>query len=1031
MPNRKCCITRCTSVEGQEKDAGVTFHRFPHNVVHVEKWLKVCKLESNFKPTKNTYVCSRHFKRENFASQASGKFVLKCLSVPSIFPWNKNTIVTPKNNNSPATSKPSSPPQSSSNRSSVEAAKESSKVNQADSGSDKKGEDISATPTSEKNTSSKKKNISPKKSSPEKTKKSKRLSAKIALKIKAENLPPATPEKVKETPIDGTPKKKNQILNFVPGSTIEAQNFDEKWIQVKVIEVDMDEREVLVRSCDKTNKSKTGINDEWISMDSPRLRPAQPIVTFEIGEKVLARWNDCRKFPATIKRILDNDTYDVLFDDGYPKIVRGIHINKYSAKNQPKTQTQETTVPVVINPLLLNPPSLIPDYIKEMKDIRKAPTEGEWCCTWVDDIPVGQESSFDGPHGKLPSIIVPDWRVKEGWQKHIYLRQNGKWDVLFISPTNRKLRFKSELKNYLLEIGEIYDPEAWDFSLQKKRSKLLGLCVVTNNFKNQMLSSSFDVQTENSNASQIYNNPFASLGALPYVQPNLIFPPPMQTTVRVGALQVKVVDNIYQCPQEGCDKTFRKENHLQLHIKHYHEDLAKLMGECLNMEDLAYLRTTVDEPEIAPTKPTRKSHGPKLRPESMKEVNISIERYSPADSKFHMQRSPILEEALKAPIVTNNSSVSTSNGNKGEKDEVDIEQSSDLMSYNSFDPETLIPPYAVSKPGHVRFGGNRKRLRAKFNTKMKKQGTKKRRMETYATEDEILSPHSTVQGIIPYHEGPYFKNQSSYVDENGEVIKIVRMKKEEIINCICGYGEEDGLMVQCELCLCWQHGLCNNIEKPNQVPENYVCFICKNPHRQRVSQKYIHDQEWLYDGKLPIANYHISNPKQPSRFETLKQCHTLIGNLKEMKRFMNSLDVKINIAEKQGHPKLYLWAKKWEQSPPRPSNNENDSKDDVKGDIKMEEGEQSSLILPMIPEPEVAIEPAKCQQTLLDHIQFQQKSVKSRLETIDDEITALEEASTSKLNGKVNIDDARMKQTVHMLIKDLMKMNEISSIHRN
>lgn len=48
------------------------------------------------------------------------------------------------------------------------------------------------------------------------------------------------------------------------------------------------------------------INDEWISMDSPRLRPAQPVVTFEMGEKVLARWNDCRKFPATIKRVLEN-----------------------------------------------------------------------------------------------------------------------------------------------------------------------------------------------------------------------------------------------------------------------------------------------------------------------------------------------------------------------------------------------------------------------------------------------------------------------------------------------------------------------------------------------------------------------------------------------------------------------------------------------------------------------------------------------------------------------------------------------------
>lgn len=250
---------------------------------------------------------------------------------------------------------------------------------------------------------------------------------------------------------------------------------------------------------------------------------------------------------------------------------------------------------------------------------------------------------------------------------------------------------------------------------------------------------------------------------------------------------------------------------------------------------------------------------------------------------------------------------------------------------------------------------------------------------------------SSVSGIIPYHEGPYFKNQQapSFVDDTGELIKIVRMKKEEIINCICGYGEEDGLMIQCELCLCWQHGLCHGIEKSQQVPDNYVCMICKNPYRVRPSQKYMHDQEWLFDGKLPIADYHMPNPKQTARFDSLKQCHTLIGNLKEMKRFMNSLDVKINIAEKRGHPKLYLWAKKWEQSPPRSTPSDTDSKDDVKRDITFEEtyGDGDIRMLPIVPEPELAIEPAKCQQTLLDHIQYQQKSVKSRLEAIDSEIT--------------------------------------------
>jgi uncharacterized protein YPO0396 len=56
------------------------------------------------------------------------------------------------------------------------------------------------------------------------------------------------------------------------------------------------------------------------------------------------------------------------------------------------------------------------------------------------------------------------------------------------------------------------------------------------------------------------------------------------------------------------------------------------------------------------------------------------------------------------------------------------------------------------------------------------------------------------------------------------------------------------------------------------------------------------------------------NPRQVARFDMLKQSHTLTGNLLELKRYMHSLRVKINIARNKDHPKMYLWAKKWETS---------------------------------------------------------------------------------------------------------------------
>lgn len=214
-----------------------------------------CQLDSSFKPTKNTYVCSRHFKRENFTSQVTGKIVLKCLTVPTIFPWNKHTVVVVKTE-SLSVSKPSSPPAE--KKSENEDIKPAIKVeaNVKVEPSTKSEECTKAEPNTRRNGSSVKKKPTPLKSPVKPKKSSQRLSAKV-VKLKPEN-PLATPERIKTSPSVATPKKKNQVVNFVPGSSIEAQNFDGKWMPVKVIEVDMEEREVLVRSCDKNNKSKTG-----------------------------------------------------------------------------------------------------------------------------------------------------------------------------------------------------------------------------------------------------------------------------------------------------------------------------------------------------------------------------------------------------------------------------------------------------------------------------------------------------------------------------------------------------------------------------------------------------------------------------------------------------------------------------------------------------------------------------------------------------------------------------------------------------
>lgn len=41
MTNRKCSVNECPSIQGSEKDEGVTFHRFPQtNAGSSDKWVK-------------------------------------------------------------------------------------------------------------------------------------------------------------------------------------------------------------------------------------------------------------------------------------------------------------------------------------------------------------------------------------------------------------------------------------------------------------------------------------------------------------------------------------------------------------------------------------------------------------------------------------------------------------------------------------------------------------------------------------------------------------------------------------------------------------------------------------------------------------------------------------------------------------------------------------------------------------------------------------------------------------------------------
>lgn len=135
---------------------------------------------------------------------------------------------------------------------------------------------------------------------------------------------------------------------------------------------------------------------------------------------------------------------------------------------------------------------------------------------------------------------------------------------------------------------------------------------------------------------------------------------------------------------------------------------------------------------------------------------------------------------------------------------------------------------------------------------------------------------------------------------------------DELLHCICDFKEESGLMVQCEVCLTWQHGGCFEIETEEEVPESYVCFACRDPRLVRPSCKYAYDQDWLKKGRLATFPYIKDEVQSNCSLNQGKTINQLLGLIIEVMQVLTSLRHKLKILKAvPDHKDLKLWASSW------------------------------------------------------------------------------------------------------------------------
>ncbi|XP_077315117.1 PHD finger protein 20 isoform X1 [Lithobates pipiens] len=132
-----------------------------------------------------------------------------------------------------------------------------------------------------------------------------------------------------------------------------------------------------------------------------------------------------------------------------------------------------------------------------------------------------------------------------------------------------------------------------------------------------------------------------------------------------------------------------------------------------------------------------------------------------------------------------------------------------------------------------------------------------------------------------------------------------------IVRCMCEVQEENDFMIQCEQCLCWQHGVCMGLLE-DSVPEKYTCYICQDPPGQRLSLKYWYDKDWLNEGHMPglsflEENYSHQNAKK------IVATHQLLGDVQRVIEVLHGLQLKMSILQSKEHPDLKFWGQPWKQ----------------------------------------------------------------------------------------------------------------------
>ncbi|XP_075997086.1 PHD finger protein 20 isoform X2 [Genypterus blacodes] len=709
-------------------------------------------------------------------------------------------------------------------------------------------------------------------------------------------------------------------ISFEVGAQLEARDSLKNWYAANIEKIDYEDEKVLIHYRQWSHRY-----DEWFDWTSPYLRPVErvqlrrqgrqddvpgSVTGFQVNDKVLASWSDCRFYPAKVISVNKDASYTVKFYDGVIQTVKEIHVKPFikekgasggrsrltdrnmvrKAPNRRDRRPQENGGPK--NKRARRSTSDQEDDSNSEDEEReeeltgelnkKADSEVEIAATIKQEGDVLQQADQKKPRdgsketGLTNGVKVEDEIEQKGGSCHM----NGQVKKEEVEMETSETKPYTDLHKPCTALPSQTPVQTEQVSVTMTTTEANGDVEQ----KPQILSESSQPAAEVPPPQPV--KPVRKQG---FHNPNRFSREPLYRVIKnqpPPVLSINLDHNPFKCSAPGCTKSFRKAKLLHYHMKYYHGEDQPPEGE---RSPTRSVQTRASEKQATAT-----LDGPKRRrtisasmpsvgapPTSRGEVKAPGRRTSApptVSTQGHHQRALLREKSKENQLDRNGCQQQEKDSDKSV---FDIGSMKDKLKEKLKQKDFL-------------------RIKLKKKKKKKKAKSDEDSISDWST-DSCGWSDDDFGGDLDVTTPPLSVASGTHDTSD-----------QEIVRCICEVEEENDFMIQCEECLCWQHGTCMGLLEDN-VPDRYTCYICRDPPGQRQSLRYWYDREWLTNGHMYglsflEENYSHQNAKK------ITTTHQLLGDVHHVVEILNGLQIKMSVLQNSAHPDLQLWRQPWKQA---------------------------------------------------------------------------------------------------------------------